>query len=501
MSIKRTCGVKDDTITTKKMLLKYFRENKVKVVDDGRTIYIGVVFHICFKNYNVSEIEADVNYTIDMLNKDFNKQNSNFDYGKNIYTDPILKDTYLKYINLASNSNIVFYKAQIKYVPLEPQTSSNISILDKNIKGASPAVEPNRYLNLWIVDLSTDLLGYAQFPWEFPSSPSTDGVVIAKGTFGRKPIYQEFNLNKTATHEIGHWLGLYHTFQQTFDYKGGNIDYLNGTGTPEQEAEEMKGDCVADTPPQIEPTYGNPFSNPNTWPKSKPFDEMKSYYHMFMNFMDYSDDIALFMFTKDQIIKIRQMIHIYRPDILKNTLPKIDPVETHEPVVSSIKYDFEDNNETGNPGWMKIKFINNNFLGTNNNVQITTISPYKGKKSLRTRMFGKAELTANLTGFKNANLSFFVKSTNPYTNIWVKPPGNQNWYRAKIPTKSKYIQYVFELPGPFNSIGDSHYQFRFGTHGLSTVYSYFDEIIIMNSTLAKQITNNICKLKLNKISF
>jgi len=99
--------------------------------------------------------------------------------------------------------------------------------LDSNIKKVSPPVEPNRYLNLWIADFNNGLLAYAQFPWD--NAPSTDGVVIAKGTFGRKPIYNEYNLNKTMTYEVGHWLGLYYTFQETFAYDGGNIDYQDGT--------------------------------------------------------------------------------------------------------------------------------------------------------------------------------------------------------------------------------------------------------------------------------
>ncbi len=77
----------------------------------------------------------------------------------------------------------------------------------------------------------------------------------------------EFSLNKTLTHEVGHWLGLYHTFQETFDYVGGNIDYADGNAA--EEIEEKTGDCVTDTPPQAAPTYGNPLTTPNVWPSSK----------------------------------------------------------------------------------------------------------------------------------------------------------------------------------------------------------------------------------------
>lgn len=330
---KRSCGCKNDNISRKRSLLKKLQ--KSRVTDNGQTIHIGIVFHICFKNYNKVDIELDVQHTIDLLNKDFNKQGSNFDIGQDKYMDKSLQEIYNQYISLAGIGNIQFYLRDVIYKPIDSQSSENLSVLDKNIKQISPPIHPELYLNLWVVDFTGGLLGYAQFPWE--DLPETDGVVIAKGTFGRNPSYSDFNLNKTATHEIGHWFGLYHTFQDTFQYEGGNIDYQNGT--PEEEIQESKGDCVADTPPQGEPTYGNPFNNPNSWPESRPIDENKSHKHMFMNFMDYSDDIALFMFTQDQIIKVRQMIHIYRPNILttekntQNTEPKpVDPLPEPEPI-------------------------------------------------------------------------------------------------------------------------------------------------------------------------
>ncbi|XWV24594.1 ulilysin [Tupanvirus deep ocean] len=479
---ERICGCRDDTLETKKSILRNF--NAARVSDDGKTIYIGVVFHICFQNYVTADVEADVVHSIDLLNKDFNKQCSNFNIGSNVYTDPSLKQTYESYVSLADECNIQFYKVDTKYKPLSSQNSSNISVLDNNIKRASPAIEPNKYLNVWVADFSNGLLGYAQFPWD--NAPSTDGVVIAKGTFGRKPSYGEFNLNKTLTHEVGHWLGLYHTFQETFAYEGGNIDYQDGT--PAEEIQEVKGDCVADTPPQGSPTYGNPFATPKTWPSSRPIDESKAYRHMFMNFMDYSDDIALFMFTKDQKTKIRQMIRIYRPDILTNNPTNPTPDPTPDPIptptiFTSAVYNFEVSNPSGWAG--PLKFLNNNSTGTN--VQITTVNAYGGTRCLRARNSGRAELKVNLTGVTNVNLSLFIRAENYYTYVWVKPPGSTNWYSARIPSSYYYRQYTFSLPGPFNSVGNDHYTIRFGTEGSSSLYSYFDNVTVTNTSAAQRL--------------
>lgn len=467
--VKRICGTHDDTITTKKILVQKY--NNSKVPDDGNTIYVGIVFHICFKNFNKAEVEADVSHTIELMNKDFNKQTSNFNNGSNVYSDPSLKETYQQYLSLAQGCNIQFYQVDILYASLDVQSSSNTSVLDRNIKGASPAVESNKYLNIWVADLSSGLLGYAQFPWD--NSPTTDGVVIAKGTFGRNPTYEQFDLNKTLTHECGHWFGLYHTFQETFAYGGGNINYIDGTS--QQEAQEMKGDCVVDTPPQAEPTYGNPFETPTSWPTSKPIDEKQAYRHMFMDFMDYSDDIALFMFTKDQANKIRQMVHIYRPDILKNN-PN-EPTPAPAPSQPEFTYNFE---TTAVGPWVRgLKLYNNNTAGTN--AQVTTMSPHSGSKCLRTKSTARGELVGNFTGLKNLALSLYIKASNPYTYIWVKPPTSTTWYYAQIPVLSSYKQYTFNLPGPYDSIGSTHYAIRFGTNGRTT-YSYFDDIVVASSS-------------------
>lgn len=503
MIVYRTCGTKNDSNFVKNKLLKEMNDQKVQ--DNGQIIHIGIIFHICFNNVIKEQVELDADYTINMINKDYNKQSSNFDIGKNSYKNPTLKQIYDDYVSKATGGNINFYKVLIKYSPLENQTSSNISVLDNLIKGRSQPIDPSRYLNVWVVDLSNGLLGYAQFPWELNSSLSTDGVIIAKGTFGRNPFYSQYNLNKTLTHEVGHWLGLYHTFQETYNYEGGNIDYIQGT--PQQEIEEKKGDLVADTPPQKDPTYGNPLNNPNTWPMSQPIDESKPYYHMYMNYMDYSDDEALFMFTKDQATKIRLLINIYRPNILTNNptiippvpqpipIPVPPPIPTPVPTDFFIRYGFENND---GKGWINGLKILNNSNGTN--AQISTLYPFKGTRSFRAKKNGICELQSNLSGLESAQLSFYAKVLNSYSYVWVKPPSSNNWYKFKLTLNINYKLYVLNLPGFFNSLNDQHYKFRFGTDGLSNNYSYFDEIsisskIIYSPLKFKKIGNLSNKIK------
>jgi hypothetical protein len=209
--------------------------------------------------------------------------------------------------------------------PLTPAIISeykngNLNAMNIVIKDLSPSISPDKYLNIWVVDgLGGDLLGYATFPWDLkPSTAKYDGVVINKDTFGKNPAMSEYNLNKTATHEIGHWLGLFHTFQPT----------ITNSYTPSQKSKfmfdydkdgkittsERTGDCIIDTPTQNKPTYGNPFINHSLW-ESTMSNGRKSW-HMFMNFMDYVDDASMFMFTDDQAKKLRLIVLSLRPNII-----------------------------------------------------------------------------------------------------------------------------------------------------------------------------------------
>lgn len=452
----RRCGCSEESLDIRRQRLRSIANIRLNIVDDGSVVNIGVVFHIMFATNDIAHYQMEADYVITELNKDFSKQASTFN-ALGPYKNPSYKTTYLDYIGRAANCKIVFFKQQLLHKPVGVQSSDDIGVLDTNVKSLSPAVSPQTNLNIWVADLNSGLLGYAQFPWELNTRPTTDGVMIAKGTFGHDANYVNYDLGKTLTHEVGHWLGLYHTFQSTFAYNGGNIDYMNGNAA--QEIQESKGDLVVDTPPQGVPTYGNPLSTPNTWPTSKPLDETISYKHMYMNFMDYSDDIALMMFTNDQSIKMRLMLYIYRP-VLVPGFTTITPTPALAPPSFVWHNGFEDSD-----GRWKL---------TTKDAKIVSNPVMEGTKCLALRKNASAEIKVDLNGVKTAKLKFKARNISSGTVVQIQT-NNRLWKTFNISANGNTYKTVeIQLPMPFGK----NYIIKFKSSNINQ-YSYFDDVTIV----------------------
>jgi len=263
-----------------------------KAKKTGAIITIPVVVHVIYENETENISDAQVISQIEVLNDDFRKLNA--DTGN--------VPTWFK--EVAADVEVVFCLA-LRDPDGNPtngitRTSTTVtSFGSANPKSSASGGKdgwPNAdYLNFWVCDLGGGLLGYATFPNSGPASE--DGVVCGYQYIGKppdNPFSGAFNEGRTATHEVGHYLGLWHTFQD------GCAGMSSGTcGT--------SGDRICDTPPTQNPNYSCPSLTQNTCSES-PVNQND----MHMNYMDYVDDECMNMFSDDQKARMRSVLNTSR---------------------------------------------------------------------------------------------------------------------------------------------------------------------------------------------
>ena len=255
---------------TNRMLQAGSASKRVKKAPLTIPVVVHVVYRTAAENISVAQITSQ----IDALNRDYSASNADKVNTPAVWAG-LIQDTQVRFA-LATKDPKGKPTTGITRTKTKAVSFSTHDKMKRASTGGADAWPASKYLNLWVCTLGGGLLGYAQFPG---GAAATDGVAILNTAFGTTgTAAAPFNLGRTATHEVGHWLNLNHIWGDTSDCSG--------------------SDHVLDTPTAQLPNFGVP-SFPHVTCSNGPSGDM------FMNYMDYVDDRAMVMFTHGQVARMQ----------------------------------------------------------------------------------------------------------------------------------------------------------------------------------------------------
>lgn len=227
-------------------------------------VVVNVLYRTTAENISLTQIQSQIT----VLNNDFQALNADYNNTPTVFQS-------LR----AGNMNIRFVLDTVIRKSTTKTSWSTNDAMKKSSQGGLNPLSPTTKLNMWCCNLSGGILGYAQFPG---GSSTTDGVVIDNNAFGSTgTVTAPYNKGRTATHEVGHWMNLRHIW---------------GDAT-------CGSDLVGDTPNHNTANYGCPTYPHRSTCTGTPIE-------MTMNYMDYTDDACMYMFTTGQKTRIQAIFAV-----------------------------------------------------------------------------------------------------------------------------------------------------------------------------------------------
>lgn len=229
----------------------------------GDTMIVPVVVNVVYRTAAENIALGQIQSQIDVLNEDYGGTNADISGVPGIFTSVKAGDTKIRFV-----------LDQVVRKSTSKKSWSTSDAVKKSSQGGINPTSPTTKLNIWVCTLGQGLLGYAQFPG---GNSATDGVVILNSAFGSRAKFPggyyttTYDLGRTATHEVGHWFNLRHIWG---DATCGN-------------------DFVDDTPQHNTANYGCPAYPHYSTCTGNPVE-------MTMNYMDYTDDACMYMFSAGQ---------------------------------------------------------------------------------------------------------------------------------------------------------------------------------------------------------
>ena len=266
-----------------------FLQNPANRAVNG-VITIPVVVHVIYNNSTENISDAQIQSQMDVLNDDFRRLNSDAD---NTWSQAADTEIEFCMATVDPNGNPTNGVTRTSTSVSSFSTNDNMKFNSSGGKDAWPAGD---YLNMWVCDISGSILGYAQFPG---GDPATDGVVMDYQYFGTiGTATAPFDGGRTTTHEVGHWLNLRHIWGDG----GCSVD-----------------DFVSDTPTSDAANYGCATGHVSCGSTD-----------MVQNYMDYSDDSCMNLFTQGQKTRMRALFDTggARASLLNSTACGAPPTPT-----------------------------------------------------------------------------------------------------------------------------------------------------------------------------
>ena len=266
------------------------QQSNAQYLRQASTMSIPVVFHVVYSNATQNISDEQVLSQLAVLNADFRRKNSDAANTPSYFL-PFAADTELEFCLATLDPNGEVTNGITRTLTTRSSFSNFNDDVKFTSKGGHDAWDRDQYLNIWICNLGDMVIGYATPPG---APAAIDGVVLDYTTVGAKPhntFSTPFNLGRTGTHEVGHWLGLRHIWG-----KGATCDDDDG---------------IADTPNQFGENYSCP-SGVVISCNDAPYGDM------YQNYMDYTDDACMSLFTQGQGAYMRTVLNTSRAGILKS---------------------------------------------------------------------------------------------------------------------------------------------------------------------------------------
>lgn len=285
-------------------------------------VTVPVVIHVLYANNSQNISDAQILSQLDVLNEDYGLRNADTTVTPAVFR-PLMSDVQIQFcladIDPNGNPTTGIERRQVTINRI-----GNGNRYYNFNQGGLNAWNADYYLNFWLCDIDGgSTLGYTYLPGTV--NPNQDGIVVDPQYFGTiGSVSAPFNKGRTVTHEVGHWFNLEHIWA---DESGCAAD-----------------DYVADTPQQKGENYGCP-----TYPQTNQYGgrcNSTDPSSMFMNYMDYTDDACMVMFTHGQTARMQAALNNFRSSLLSSNGCSASTGITN--ISSSLMVDVSPNPSNGN---------------------------------------------------------------------------------------------------------------------------------------------------------